>query len=856
MARTELIRVTPGPVGRLARAWDAWRSYWSGPLTLKSPELARFFGYTPASSGVSVTEESALTNSAVWAAVALVSDEVASLPLMLYKRLDSGGKRRYENHPLYRLLHDVPNPEMSTMVWRRTMQAHVMLWGNAYAEIERDQVGRPIAVWPLTPDRVSLERERALRYRVTNVGGGAVYIAPENMVHLVGQSYDGSVGCSLAEKARESIGLGLAAEKFGATFFGNGATFGGVISYPGARPPELAEKNYREALEARHMGVERAHKLLALYNGAKYERMGIPPNDAQFLETRVFQIREIARWFKVPPHKLGDLADATFSNVEQQNIDYYTSCLRPWLTLWEQELKRKLIASSEQNLQFIEHETKGLLRADAQGRAALYTAQFGIGAITPNEVRALENMDPIPGGDQAFVQINNAFPLEMVKDYAQAQIEKLKTPTHAPVAPKQDDAEEVKALAEALEQRTQDLTTETARRAEAEGRLVGKEEQVTSLIAERDACVQTIAQKDDALRTQDEALAKAKRDGEAKASAIATEAATQRDTLEGEIATLKADQARSGADLEQARAAIAAKEQALIDLDTTKTADLARQQAEADARIGALEEARSKAAEDLIQATMAKNDTDVMLGVAEKDLAAAKRTLADTVASEAALTAKVAEMAAERDALQAKIQTADAVAVELRAQILEAEGALELAREDQLEAAKALAAAEALRAQFETARVAADDHRAKVETEAETVKRRLGVVTVAQRAILVDAIERVLTREADRARKNIGTPEKFRGWIDTFYPLHADVCRSTFRPVMVAWTAVVGGDAEDHLDRLVLDHISESTRALRIVAEEDDPDALAAALGRVLHRWDTERAQAVADRVLRERLAA
>jgi HK97 family phage portal protein len=455
MPRTELIRVVPAkPPSRVARMVDAIRSFTLGPFSPKDPELARLFGGRSTTSGVSVNENTALNYSAVWAAVALISDDVASLPLMLYRKLPNGGRDKYESHPLYELLHDTPNPEMTSFTWRRTMQAHLSLWQNAYSEIERDRAGRPVAVWPLVPERVSkLYQDGQPTYRVMNPSGNAVMIPDADMIHLVGHSHDGSVGSSLVMHARESLGLGLAAERFGGSFFGNGSTFGGVISYKGSKPPELSDKGYRDQLEARHQGVERAHKLLALYNDASFTAVGVPPNQAQFLETRVFQIREVARWFKIPPHKLADLADATFSNVEQQNIDYYTSCLRPLLQLWEQELSRKLISRLERRIQSIEHVTQGLLQADAAGRSALYSAEFNVGAITPNEVRGFEGLDPIAGGDRSFIQ-GAMIPLDRIDEIIDAQI-KAKTTPPAPTPPKTEPdpatVAENKALREAVE---------------------------------------------------------------------------------------------------------------------------------------------------------------------------------------------------------------------------------------------------------------------------------------------------------------------------------------------------------------------------------------------------------------------
>lgn len=388
---------------RIGQTLQAMRSSWSGPLMSNSPELARWFGSSKSTTGMVVTESTALSVAAVWRAVTLISGQVAALPLKVYQQDANGAKRPARGHPVYRLLHDAPNAEQTAFTARELLQSHVLLSGNAYAEIQRDTVGRPIAIWPLTPERVTPFREAGtLRYRIANVSRGEAIVEAADMLHVPGLGHDGTVGYSVVHAARESLGLAVATEKFGATFFGNGATFGGVISYPGPKPPELSEKGYREQIEARHQGVDRAHKVLALYNGATFSGgAGIPPEDAQFLETRKFQVTEIARWFGLPPHKLGDLDRATFSNIEQQSLEFLSDCLTPWLKRWEQELTRKLIADVDRGRYVIEHVTEGLLRGDAQGRAAFYQTMSSIGAMTINEIRQRENLPPIEGGDRS-----------------------------------------------------------------------------------------------------------------------------------------------------------------------------------------------------------------------------------------------------------------------------------------------------------------------------------------------------------------------------------------------------------------------------------------------------------------------
>jgi HK97 family phage portal protein len=803
MSRTEIITTRPESPSVLSRLWGSLRSYMVGPLTSRSPELAKYFGGGGAAlSGVTVNEHSATSLSAVWAAVGLISDDISSLPLMLYKRLSNGGKDKFEDHPLYRLLHDEPNTEMGSMVFRRTLQTHVLIWQNAYAEIERDRAGRPVALWPLVPESVRPVRNRSgvLQYEIHNPSGSVVTIQPADMIHLLGRSHDGTTAGTIIEKAKESLGLALAAEQFGATFFGNGATFGGVISYKGPRPPEMSEESYRASLESRHQGVKRAHKILALYNEAVFTPTGVEPNAAQFLETRTFQIREVARWFKIPPHKLADLADATFSNVEQMNTEYFVSALRPWLVLWEQELSRKLISRLERRQQFVKHRLEGLLRGDSESRAAFYQTLFNIGAITINEIRELEDWDPLPGGDEAFIQVNNLMPLSKAMAYADAVIEAQKgrnTPPRALAAP--DDgasAKEIKSALASIESRLDEqaakLAAEAARAATAESLLAQKAQQYDALQADCDASATAIAERD-----------------------------------------------KAAAELEERYKAEFADQ---IGKTAEQIADLERQwQAERD-RIVA--ERQALVAE--------KNDLDVMLGVAEKERDEAKRAADESSTREREWQAAIDTLNDELEQVRATEATTQALAEELRTQLAaQREAGERLALEHaKVEAARALAEAQRADKEAELVLVAAERAtatRAHAETE-----NRLQAIEAAHRALIVDALERLLQREADRARKAQATPEKLRAWVESFYQTHADTCRSVLRPVVLAWAPCAGVNAETVLSELVRDHIDTSRRDLRMAADTDDPDELAANLARVLRRWETERADAVADRLLAE----
>ncbi len=412
---SQLQRITLTDVHRQGwwqRAADQLRSYWNGPLKSSSPELARLWGGGgKTSAGVSVTEATAMNYSGVWSAVTLIGGDCGSMPLILYKRGANGSRVRYTEHPLYRILHDVANPEMSAQQLRETLTIDALLGGNGYAEIERDQVGRPLALWPLDPGRVSVSRAAngQLLYQVAN-GNGLVDIPARDMFHLRGPSRDGIMGMSVIAHARETIGLGLATERFGGTFFGNGSTFGGIVTTDTPMTSETSRKALRDALASRHQGVDRAHKLLLLEGGAKFQQVGVDPESAQFLETRLFQITEIARWFNLPPTKLGDLSRATYSNSEQENATYYTGCLRRWLTRWESEIQLKLIAPSERGQQFAEHLVDAILRGDTTTRYAAYAQGRQGGWLCVNDIRRMENLDPVDGGD-IFLQPLNMAPV-------------------------------------------------------------------------------------------------------------------------------------------------------------------------------------------------------------------------------------------------------------------------------------------------------------------------------------------------------------------------------------------------------------------------------------------------------------
>ena len=350
--------------------------------------------------GQNVNQASSMTYSAVWAAVRAISEGVASLPLQVFRRGHDGSRSKANDHPLYRILHDQPNPEMSALTFRETLMGHALVWGNGYAEIVRDKnSGRVQQLWPLDPSQVEPVRDEngELFYKY-----GSVIFLPAEILHIKGLSFDGVKGYSVIAQAKNSIGLGMAVEEFGSTFFGQGGKPAGVISVPGKLNSE-AIQNMRKSWEDMHATVKNAHRVAILQNGVTYQTIGTPPDDAQWIASRQFQLQEVARWFKIPASKIGAGA-GTYSSLEQDNLAFLQETLRPWLIRWEQEINFKLISSLDQL--YAEHNQDALLRGDTAGRSAFYASALSWGWLSRNDVRALENLPPFIGGDAYMIPKN------------------------------------------------------------------------------------------------------------------------------------------------------------------------------------------------------------------------------------------------------------------------------------------------------------------------------------------------------------------------------------------------------------------------------------------------------------------
>lgn len=357
--------------------------------------------------GVTVTPTKAMQSTAVLACARVLSESVASLPLILYRRERDGGKTRANDHPLYMLLHDLPNPEMTSYDLRRMLMMQVALWGNGYAQIVFGSDGNAKALWPLASSRVEIVRapDGELWYTYRPDNGEAVSLPESEILHIRFASVDGVTGLSPVSLARQAVGLSLALESHGAAFFGNGARPGVVLQHPG-KLSDGAYKRLKESWETRHQGPDNASRLAILEEGMQMETISVPPNDAQFLETRKFQVSDIARLYRVPPHMVGDLDRATFSNIEQQSLEFVTYTLRPWLVCWEQAISRTMLTPSERKVLFAEHLVDGLLRGDTASRYAAYAVARQNGWMSANDIRGLENMNPVEGGDVYLVPLN------------------------------------------------------------------------------------------------------------------------------------------------------------------------------------------------------------------------------------------------------------------------------------------------------------------------------------------------------------------------------------------------------------------------------------------------------------------
>ncbi len=386
--------------------------------TLKSPAdwlYNALAGYR-ANSGVSVSESTALKSTAVFACVRIISEALACFPWFLYERTE-GGKQRAGTHPLYDLLKTAPNPEISAYQFKQMIGTHGSTWGNFYAQIEFNNGGYPIGLWPLLPSQMTLSRDASgeLSYRYNHTDGPH-YFKQHQIFHIKPLSLNGIIGLSPIRYSREAIGLGLAEEEFGARFFGNGTNLGGTVSTDKTLS-DTAYKHLKESIAEKYSGLSKSQLVMILEEGLKFEKFGIPPEDAQFLQSRKFQLEEIARIFRVPLHLLQNLDKATFSNIEHQSLEFIMYTMAPWISNVEQEADRKLLTPTERKRFYTKFLVESLLRGDIKTRYEAYAIARQWGWLSVNDIRELEDHNRIEGGDEYLSPLNMVPTSELEKYY-------------------------------------------------------------------------------------------------------------------------------------------------------------------------------------------------------------------------------------------------------------------------------------------------------------------------------------------------------------------------------------------------------------------------------------------------------
>jgi len=392
------------PFTRMFRARDK-------PTDAVSAAPVFYFGTS--GSGKAVNARTAIQMSTVYACVRVIAETIASLPLHVYES-NEGGSAKAVKHPLYRLIHDEPNPEMTSFVWRETMLTHLLLWGNSYSQVIRNGRGQVVGLYPLLPDYMEVDRDSkgVLTYKYTNAEGVSRWLRPEDVLHIPGLGFDGIIGYSPVAMEKNAIGLGISAEEYGNKFFSNGARPSGILTHPNTVKDPAA---LRASWNAAYGGTSNASRVAVLEEGMTFTPLSMPNNEAQFLETRRFQVEEICRIYRVPPHMVGDLSRATFSNIEHSSIDFAVHTIRPWLVRIEQAMNRALFPDREKGRFYVQFNLDGLMRGDYKSRMEGYAIARQNGWMSANDIRELENQNPIPaedGGD-AYLCNGNMIPIKL-----------------------------------------------------------------------------------------------------------------------------------------------------------------------------------------------------------------------------------------------------------------------------------------------------------------------------------------------------------------------------------------------------------------------------------------------------------
>ncbi len=380
--------------------------------------LIDVFGGGASDSGMAVNESTSLKYSAVWNATTILSTAVSTIPIKIYEKDSNGNKQQRPDHPASRLIGNMPNDLQSGATFKQTGMLHNVLWGNFYAAITRNGRGDPTELTLVPPKFTTIKNDRdGMGYEV-RTNDGLFVIRPADMLHVPGLSSDGFEGLSVIGHAKNGIGLGLATEKFGSKFFSNGANPSGVIEYEGKFKDQDTRDNFKRVWNDTYGGVSNSLKTAILEMGMKYTPISIPPNDAQFLETRKFGVNEIARWFNLPPHMLKDMEHATFSNIEQQALEFVVHSLRPWLVKWEAEFERKLLTEEQKRSGRweIKFNVNALLRGDSSAQAEFIDKMIKNGVYSINDGRRFLDQNTIPEGDRHMIQ-RDRMPLDRFDEF-------------------------------------------------------------------------------------------------------------------------------------------------------------------------------------------------------------------------------------------------------------------------------------------------------------------------------------------------------------------------------------------------------------------------------------------------------
>lgn len=394
------------PLSRIFHARDE-------PAPQNAVSTAPTFYFGGSTSGKTVTASTAIQVSTVYACVRVIAETIASLPIHVYERTETGNRKAVE-HPLYRILHDEPNHEMTSFILRETMLTHLLLWGNSYSQIIRSGRDRVVSLYPLQPDHMQVDRDSKgnLTYTYTTSSGKQYLLRPHEVLHIPGLGFDGIMGYSPIAMERNAVGLGIAAEEYGSKFFSNGARPSGILTHPNTVKDPSA---LRASWNAAYGGTSNASRVAVLEEGMTFTPLSMPNNEAQFIETRRFQVEEICRIYRVPPHMVADLSRATFSNIEHSSIDFAIHTIRPWLVRIEQAMNRALFPESEKGRFFVQINLDGLMRGDYKSRMEGYAIARQNGWMSTNDIRDMENLNPVSDeeGGNLYLVNGNMIPISL-----------------------------------------------------------------------------------------------------------------------------------------------------------------------------------------------------------------------------------------------------------------------------------------------------------------------------------------------------------------------------------------------------------------------------------------------------------